>query len=221
MNASTVIYVRTPQGRAVAFSPDTALPAALKAMLKAVDGKLNAQALQDKFASEPDPAKLLAQLLEAELIMDRGTAWPKVQFNQGNADFEQSFVQSQGSLLEASASQPPQASAQAFTHSAAKAENNPQPVWSDTSPSGLDNLASAPSFSLLDRMAQQTADEMCTFVLTHVPAKAFGMLAEIETIKTPDQLKSYMPDYELELAQIGAPGQAHLQEIKQILQKLF
>lgn len=221
MDPTSVIYVRTPQGRATAFSPSAALAADLKAMLKAVDGKLTAQALQDKFADQKDPAKLLAELLEAELIMDRGAAWPKVEIRQDPADFEHSYAESQGSLLEMGASQYPADGTRSFAHSGADLAERPQNGWSDTAQSQLDNLAPPPSYSLIERMAQQAADEMCTFVLTHLPVKAFALLAEIEKIKTPEQLKTYMPGYELALEPAGVPGQQHIAEIKQVLQKLF
>jgi hypothetical protein len=224
MDLTSVIYVRTPQGRATAFSPSAALPAGLKDMLKAVDGKLTAQALQDKFADQTDPAKLLSQLLDAGLIMDRGAAWPKIELRKTAADFEHSFVEFEGSLLEAGSSLPPHLSAQSSAHSGADGANgagSPKPNWTDTSPSGIDQLAPPPVYSLLDRMAQQAADEMCTFVLTHLPVKAFGLLATIEKIKTPDQLKSYMPSYQTELAELGVPGQTHCDEMSLILKKLF
>ena len=63
----TLLYVRTPQGRAVAFTPDAKLSPELKAMLKAVDGKISVAELVVQFA-DADAADLLGQLDVAGLI---------------------------------------------------------------------------------------------------------------------------------------------------------
>jgi hypothetical protein len=217
-----VIYLRTPLGRATAFNPVSPLPELPKAVLRAVDGKLTAESVVMQLSSLGDVENSLLQLHQLGLIADRNAALPKVRYQRSNSGGMPQFVDTNIPLLEASSSflgdEEPQVQDMLATSSfAAKPE---QTKWHSTAPSGLDELP-APVYSLWDRMAQQTADEMSTFVLTHLPAKAFGLLSTIEDIKTPDQLKSYMPRYALELTELGAPGQAHLDEIGQVLKKLF
>lgn len=64
---TTLLYVRTPTGRAAAFSPDANLTVSLKTLLKAVDGKASVTALVIQFP-DLDAAELLTQLEKAGLI---------------------------------------------------------------------------------------------------------------------------------------------------------
>lgn len=64
---TTLLYVRTPTGRAAAFSPDANLTVSLKTLLKAVDGKASVSALGIQFPNHDAP-KLLEQLEKAGLI---------------------------------------------------------------------------------------------------------------------------------------------------------
>jgi hypothetical protein len=224
-----VIYLRTPLGRATAFNPTSPLPELPKTVLRTVDGKMSAEAVVMQLSSLGDVEKSLSQLEQLGLIADRNAVLPKVRYQRSSEEGTPQFVDTNMPLLEASSSifqieEPEVVDMLATTSFAAKPSSAqssaPKAQWSDTTPSVLDELP-APVYSLWDRMAQQTADEMCTFVLTHLPAQAFGLLSVIEEIKTPDQLKSYMPRYVLELADLGPKGQTHLDEVQQVLRKLF
>ncbi len=226
----TVIYLRTPQGRATAFNPTSALPELPKTVLRTVDGKMTAEAVVMQLSSLGDVEKSLSQLEELGLIADRNAALPKVRYQRSSSQGVPQFLDTNMPLLEASSSflsdeEPEVVDMLATSSFAAKPtsaqSSAPKAEWSDTSPSGLDDLPAAPVYNLWERMAQQTADEMCTFVLTHLPNQAFTLLAEIEKIKTPDQLKNYMPSYEATLAPLGAAAQTHLAEIKLVQQKLL
>jgi hypothetical protein len=219
MQTSSAVYVRTPLGRSTAFNPSSKLAEPLRSMLKAVDGKLSAEALAAQFAEVDDVSALLSQLEDSGLIADRGSAWPKVELKTTAtaAAPPPNFVASASSLLEPGVSVSAELSESMFGNPVTQA---PPVAWSDTAASSLDQLP-VPQYSLLDRMAQQAADVMCTFVLTHLPGKAFGLLGEIEKIRTPDELKHYLSGYETEIASAGQTGQDHLAEIKQVLQKLF
>lgn len=225
----TVIYLRTPLGRATAFNPVSPLPELPKAVLRAVDGKMTAEAVVMQLSSLGDVENSLIQLHQLGLIADRNAALPKVRYQRSNSEGMPQFVDTNMPLLEASSSflsdDEPEVedmlASSSFAARPASAQlGAPKTEWSSTAPSVLDELP-PPVYSLWDRMAQQAADVMCTFVLTHLPAKAFSLLAEIEKIKTPEQLKSYMPRYVLELTDLGSPGQVHLDEIQQVLRKLF
>ncbi len=71
MPALANLYIRTPQGRVTAFNPATVLPARLKTLLKAVDGKTSTAALEAAHAALGEVASLLAMLLDYGLIADK------------------------------------------------------------------------------------------------------------------------------------------------------
>lgn len=68
------LFVRSPQGRIAAFSPTAELPAPLKTLLKAVDGKTATDALAAAHAGLGDVASLLAILRDNGLIADKNAA---------------------------------------------------------------------------------------------------------------------------------------------------
>jgi hypothetical protein len=65
------LYIRTLQGRGTAFNPGATLPASLKILLKAVDGKTTTSALEAAHAGLGDVASLLAILQDSGLIADK------------------------------------------------------------------------------------------------------------------------------------------------------
>jgi hypothetical protein len=65
------LYIRTLQGRSTAFNPGAELPAPLKTLLKAVDGKTSTSALELAHAGLGDVASLLAILQGNGLIADK------------------------------------------------------------------------------------------------------------------------------------------------------
>jgi hypothetical protein len=223
-----VIYLRTPHGRATAFNPGSPLPPLPKAVLRAVDGKMTAEAVVMQLSALGNVEQSLLQLQELGLIADRNAALPKVRYQRSNSEGVPQFVDTNVHLLEASSSflddNEPEAVDMLATKSFAAKPMPAQALaekkdWDQTSPGGLFELP--PADSLLDRMAQQAADSMSTFVLTHLPTKAFNLLCEIEKIRTPAQLKLYLPSYEAEVEPIGNLSRVHVDELKQVLQKLF
>ena len=210
MPALADLYIRTPQGRATAFNPLAVLPAPLKALLKAVDGKVATNDLLTAHAKLGDVAKLLAILQSNGLIADKHAAFAKVSDARAGAG---QFVDSQNPLLD---------SGQSGFDPRAKSDfsNTESGVWSNTSPSDLEAPRSKQD-GLLDRMAQQVADSMATFVLTHMPHRAFAELQTIEKIFTPDQLKAELPKYEILVQSLGAVGEQHFFEISKLASKLM
>jgi hypothetical protein len=210
MPALADLYTRTPQGRAAAFNPLANLPAPLKTLLKAVDGKTATSALATAHEKLGDVPKLLAVLQDNGLIADKKAAFAKLGFAPGGGT---GYVDSDRPLVESSHSSFDPASQSQFS------EAEPA-IWSNTSPGELAAPPPKPD-GLLDRMAQQVADTMATFVLTHMPHKAFTELQGIESIYTPDQLKAALPKYEILVQPLGAVGKDHFLEINQLTTKLF
>jgi hypothetical protein len=210
MPALADLYTRTPQGRAAAFNPLADLPVPLKTLLKAVDGKTATSALATTHVNLGDVPRLLALLQNNGLIADKKAAFANLGFAPGGGT---AFVDSLRPLVESSQSSFDPASQSQFS------EAEPT-VWSNTSPGELPAAPPKPD-SLLDRMAQQVADTMATFVLTHLPQKAFTELQAIESIFTPDQLRAALPKYEILVQPLGSVGKDHFLEINQLTTKLF
>lgn len=210
MPALADLYIRTPQGRATAFNPLAVLPAPLKLLLKAVDGKTVTSDLVSAQAKLGDVAKLLVLLQSNGLIADKNAAFARVSTLSVDGA---SWIDSQNPLVESSQSSfDPNAQSQFLDSESEK--------WNHTSPSGLEAQPPKPD-GLLDRMAQQVADSMATFVLTHMPHRAFAELQTIEKIFTPDQLKAELPKYEILVQTLGSVGEQHFFEINKLASKLM
>jgi hypothetical protein len=218
MTKPASIYVRTTQGRVTAFNPSAKLSPALKAVLKGVDGRTASELLITKFADVGEVPKLLAALETAGLIAEKNTT-------SGGIDLQ--------TPLGRSARVPAAQSAQNSGHSLLTPSDSAQSLldpgntiasaedWMHTAASSLDDSVPSKPASLMDRMAQQVADQMATFVLTHLPQKAFAELFEIEKILSVDQLKRSFPNYELLAKSVGPAGEEHIEELHSVIDKLF
>ncbi len=212
------LYVRTPQGRIAAFSPFTELPAPLKTLLKAVDGKTATTAIEAVHAALGDVARMLTFLQSNGLIADKNAAFTPAMLDkpalpelpdlpkQPWTDSRSMFAHTHGSDFGTSL---------ASYFSASQLGS-----WNDETIALMDTPAHAPA-SVLDLLAQQVADSMCTFVLDHLPSKTFSKIAKIEKILTPAQLKAELPKYELLVKSIGPKGAEHFGVIQQLSDKLF
>jgi hypothetical protein len=212
------IYIRTPQGRATAFNALASMNPSLKSLLKAVDGKMTSTGLATHFAHLGSVEKLLLQLESAGLIADRGTAFAKVQAAR-KPDGE----------WRAAANPLVQISMPGGKHIADLPDESPQSSfaisvvgeWRTTTGSDLEEQVSSTPEPLLDRMVAQVVDWMSTFVLTYMPQKAFTELGTIEKIRTPAQLIADLPRYEAVVKPLGPTGALHIEELNQLVQKLF
>ena len=182
----TLLYVRTPQGRAVAFSPEAQLSPMLKAMLKAVDGKVSVTELLLQFP-QADAADSLEQLEQAGLIKLREDRVGEFQKPPAPSLTSQSAPSSQGFVETAAAPLEPAVAAGADR---------------------IEELSIAPSTGLA-----RIVDVMSTFVLTHFPQQAFTMLAKLEGFKTLDELEAGLPDYAVLARASGPAGVVHLAEV--------
>jgi hypothetical protein len=83
-------------------------------------------------------------------------------------------------------------------------------------PAGVPGSAADPAMA--DWVLRLAIENMCGFVLTHLPDGAFTVLPEIEALTTLGQLAALMDGYAQFVAAAGEPGVAHLAEIKQLLE---
>ncbi len=195
----TLLYVRTPQGRALAFTPEAKLSPALKAMLKAVDGKISVAELVVQFA-DADASDLLGQLDYAGLIKLREVR---------TADFQNAQATPSAAQLS-----PPVADF-ADTHPAPLALLAAQTAQPGTAMAGSRSAASPEPAALgisLTGLAL-IVDVMSTFVLTHLPQQAFTVLGKLEGFKTLDELQAELPDYSMLAKASGPAGVVHLAEL--------
>jgi hypothetical protein len=204
------IYVRTPQGRITAFSPAAELPAQLKTLLKAVDGKTPTTAIEAAHAALGNVQRMLLLLHGNGLIADKSAAFAKA------------TLPAPGNLQWAdSASMFAHTVAGDFGPSLASYFSDSQlSNWNDETVATLDAPEQLPN-SVLDLLARQVADSMCTFVLTHLPAQANKEILTIERILTPSQLKAELPRYGHLVKSLGTKGTEHFAVIQQLAAKLF
>jgi hypothetical protein len=95
------LYMRTLLGRATAFNPGAQLPASLKTLLKAVDGKATTSALQASHAGLGDVATLLTILQDKGLIADKDEKSVKASLAPDPVD-NPPWVNSDNALLDSS-----------------------------------------------------------------------------------------------------------------------
>jgi hypothetical protein len=213
-------YVRTPQGRATAFNPLTKLAQPLKTLLQAVDGKTPSHMLSAQFASLGDVAQWLGQLETAGLIEDKSTMGRSGSFGQ-DADEIWGAVrggQTKPALHIVASSPTPHTSMQRLLATPVSRAD----AWQPTAAAGLDGDAPSRSLeTILAELTQQVVDVMATFVLTYLPDKAFEVLRELETLRSPAQLKATLPIYENLARSAGQVGRQHIAELQQLIEKQF
>jgi hypothetical protein len=212
------IYIRTPQGRATAFNPSAKLYPQLKTLLKAVDGKVTSSVLATDFVHLGDVEKLLTQLESAGFIADRSAAFTKVHDTKSTDDLWNTtanpLVQTSMLTKQAIPGLPDEKSPSSYAISQIA-------EWSPTTSSALDEPGAPKPETLLDRMVAQVVDWMSTFMLTYMPEKAFTELGTIEKIRTPEALLADLPRYEALVKPLGPTGTQHIDELNQLIQKLF
>ncbi len=222
-------YTRTIEGRFIAFGPSNTLDGTLKKLLRAVDSKTSTSTLEIQHATLGNVAQLLKQLEAEGLIQDKKQAASNSSFidHSGFASSSQ-FADSGAAHYEgASSAGSGQASTRdgvldkqlllgAQAQAGDKAEN-----WVTTVPGGLDQAPSMSLESLVAQRVQAITDTMATFVLTYLPAQAFSMLKELESLRTHAQLQACLPSYAQLVQTAGTAGQQHLTALDQTIQRNF
>ncbi len=213
-------YVRTPQGRAAAFGPATKLPQQLKTLLQAVDGKTASSLLSTQLAALGNTTLLLSQLETAGLIEDKTRMERNTPFMQGADEVWGSQRNAHAKHALHIVASPSAASASMQRLLATTLP--PADAWQPTAAAGLED--STPSRSLetiLGDLTQQIVDVMATFVLTYLPDQAFHVLTELETLRSPAQLKATLPGYESLAHHAGQAGRQHIAELRQLIDRQF
>lgn len=219
MQTIASLYVRTSAGRVVAFNPATKLPKSLKSLLQAIDGRTESRTIARQFADFGNVESLLEQLESAGLIESKSAAQRTSSFGQ-DADEIWGLPRATHTrpVLHAVPSTKPIGLAiNALLATPARRED----AWEVTSASGLDD---APSRSLEESMlelTQQIADIMATFVLTYLPNQAYGLLKELESLRSPAQLKATLPGYEALVVTVGQTGREHIAHLRQLIALKF
>jgi hypothetical protein len=213
-------YIRTSQGRVTAFSPLTKLPPPLKTLLQAVDGKTPSSVLSAQYAAMGNVTQWLGQLETAGLIEDKSSLGRSPSFGQ---DADEIW----GSMGGARPKPTLHIVANPHTSNAPMQRLLATPVshsnaWQATAAAGLEDDFPARSLeTILGDLTQQVVDVMATFVLTYLPDRAFEVLTELETLRSPAQLKATLPGYEGLACSAGQIGRQHIADLRQLIEKQF
>jgi hypothetical protein len=220
MQTIASIYVRTPQGRVTAFSPTTRLPEQLKSLLQAVDGQTASSAIAVQFSSLGNVTRMLHELETAGLITDKDTTTRALPFEQ---DADEIWGLPRNTPPRPALHIVPSAySPNPSVHSLLTTPVPQSSAWQQTTAGGLeDGLPVRSLETILADLTQQVADFMATFVLTHLPSQAFAVLRELETLRSPAQLKATLPSYEALVLTVGQVGRQHASDLRRLIEKQF
>jgi hypothetical protein len=207
-------YVRTPQWRAAAFGPATKLPQQLKTLLQAVDGKTASSALSAQFAALGNTPLLLSQLEIAGLIEDK----TKI---ERNPHLQLGADEIWGAQRSAHAKPALHIVGNASMQNLLATPLPRRDAWQPTAAAGLEDGSPRSLETVLSDLTQQVVDVMATFILTYLPDQAFQVLTELETLRSPAQLKATLPGYESLARSAGQAGRQHIAELQQLMEKQF
>ena len=183
------LYARTPEGQLAAYSAESALPRKLKSLLKLVDGKIELEMLVQGLQAFGDVRGVLQSLHAAGLL--------KVISGNGK---------SVSSL-----------SSEADTSSAACSTSGPDTLAvSRHSTQVLTTISANPA---RQQALAQAVDLMVTFVLTHIPVDSSGILKELKSLQSLEQLGATLGGYEQDIIHVGSATRDHLSQIRQILRE--
>ena len=207
------IYARTEEGQWAAYNPESALPRKLRSLLKVIDGKTSMGVYVQTLSAFGNVQSIFTSLLSARLIepvlAGAVRASPPVQA------VVQDILQKPLAGNQWHDTQPPaRTTAPAFTGLSTAA-------WS----------ADAPSTAMLERSMQNGSTQnlevqrglnhavalMSDFVLLHLPAQAFAVLKELEDLQSIEQLAATFGGYEQIVKSVGAPSDAHLQQLRRLV----
>lgn len=221
------VYVRTEEGQLAAYSPDSALPRKLRSLLKVIDGKTTVDVYTNSLRAFGDVQGVLRSFDMAGLIRPLALAASYVPVQvQVQVPVQVQVQVPQPAVQPASAAQPPS------KWSAAKAmigNKLAQPKFKSSQPSLPNNptihvygQSVMPNRDMLSNPTDPQAlaravDLMSDFVLINAPTQAMMVLKELEQLQTLEQLAVTLGGYEQVISHVGAPAQAHLLLIKQIL----
>ena len=183
------LYARTPEGQVAAYSADSALPRKLKSLLKLVDGKTDLEVLVDSLQAFGDVRGVLQSLHAAGLL--------KVMAADGKA----------GAPTPRHADSTPAQESASGPDTIQVSRHSTMMVAPDAAnPARKQALARA-------------VDLMASFVLIHIPVGSVGILKELESMESLEQLGATLGGYEQVIVHVGPTAQDHLSQIRQILRE--
>lgn len=205
------IYVRTEEGQAAAYNPQSALPRKLKSILKVIDGKTRSPVYEKNLHSFGDVNGLLRSLEIAGLLKE---VFDETLKGQPVAEL---FAVESSQRLETRdwlATRHPHEmySEQGFTQTSPFRHSLPGSTLRDA-----DNNARADAKK--DAVLKATLDEMANFVLLQMPEQSFQVLKEIEEITSLEVLAATLGGYEQMLSGAGPSAAEHLRRIKSVLRE--
>lgn len=190
------IYAKTNAGRLLAFDNSQQLPAAMKNMLRRVDGKTTRQQLLVK----PGDTDVLEELIQRQWVQVVSAAWRNSTYASGHgSEFTSDFGETQN----------PPTELDTLTNS-----------FVDTFGSGGDQFASTEAASLDGDVAVSSSLKiesakllMSDFVTTHLPEYLDITLTEIMALRTKADLLCMLGAYIDMAHRKGKPGQQHIQQL--------
>jgi hypothetical protein len=217
MQTIASIYVRTPQGRVSAFNTSGKLPAHLKKLLQAVDGKTTSTRLTEQWRAQGDIAGWLGQLEGYGLIEDKQTMGRVPSHGQ---DSDQIWGLARPSVAPSNVHFMPQAQPSHYPPGVYAPVQNSS--WQVTAAGGLEADTAPRSLeSIMADLTQEVVDVMATFVLTYLPEKAFEVLKELEALRSIGQLRATLPSYEMMVRCVGMAGRQHMDDLQMLINQQF
>jgi hypothetical protein len=202
------VYARTAEGQQAAYSPQSALPRKLKAILRVIDGQTPLDVYVQSLQSFGDVEGIFQSLHSAALItpMPEGAKSSRATTNLAEAELSR--------LVE-----PIGAGAWQETRSPFVMHSQPSSQLTGTfGASSLPPSATSQQFAQEKTEALQSAlDLMGSFVLTHLPDQSFELLRQIEGITSLELLAVTLSGYEQMVLPLGDAGAQHISAIKQLL----
>ncbi len=221
------VYVRTEDGQLAAYSPDSALPRKLRSLLKVIDGKTTLDVYTESLHAFGDVRGVMQSFVMAGLIRPLGQSAAYVPERQPERQ-PQRLPERQPEPEPVTAPEPVSMWSSAKTMIGNRlASQNFKPfqpsvpddptihVYGQSVMATNNMLAGPPDPQALTR----AVDLMSDFVLTNEPTQAMMVLKELEQLQTLEQLAVTLGGYEQVISHLGAPAQAHLLLVKQILQE--
>jgi hypothetical protein len=193
------VYVRTAEGQLAAYSPDSALPRKLRALLKVIDGKTSLEVYTNSLKAFGDVQGVLKSLDMAGLIR------PMSQLPPGRPKPE--------------AAEPSGVKSSMFKSTVQRASDT-QAGYMQTR--GIDSMMVRGDIKEDLARAQALAraiDSMSNFILAYAPEHAFMVLKELEQMTQLEQVAVTLGGYEQLIKHIGAPAQEHLAFVKGLLRQ--
>jgi hypothetical protein len=189
------VYVRTAEGQLAAYSPDSALPRKLRALLKVIDGKTSLDVYTSSLKAFGDVQGVLKSLDMAGLIRPMSQLPPGIP----KPELEEPVAKSSKGMFKSTIQTAPDTHA-SYMHTRAV----------DADPK-LDSVRA--------QALVRAVDAMSKFVRAYTPEYSMMVLRELEQMTQLEQVAVTLGGYEQLIKHVGEPAQVHLSSIKDLLRE--